>query len=624
MSTKFQIITGLPPAPFQSSSSSTLCVVKKPLTTSFFGARGVEVLKGVRIAKPVRSSGSTGGGGALCVRMNLFDRFATVVKDYNFTNKSSFRPSPTVPLRCSQEKCLVRPAFGEDESMTTVPITNDHVLSGNSVVLQPNGLPPLVGALKASAEQNTASFHFPGHNRGHAAPASLTQLIGRRPYVYDLPELPELDNLFCPQGPILEAQREAAKLFGSSQTWFLVGGTTCGIQAAIMATCSPGEFLILPRNCHISAISAMVLSGAVPKYIIPDYENDWDIAGGVTPLQVLKAIQELEMEGKKVAAVFITSPTYHGICSNLSEISELCHSRKIPLVVDEAHGAHFGLHSKLPNSALQQGADLTVQSTHKVLCSLTQSSMLHMSGNLVDKEKISRCLQTLQTSSPSYLLLASLDAARAQLSERPDIVFNQAIGLAYEARCKLKQIPGISVLENSSFPTLLPIDPLRLTVGFWRLGLSGYEVDEILYRDYGIVCELVGNKSITYVLNLGTCRDHVQRLLLGLKHLAATYASFQQPEERVLTGHAPFEDTIMSLIPRDAFFASKRKVAIKESLGKVSGELICPYPPGIPVLIPGEVITKKAVDYLLHVKSKGVDISGASDPLLSSVVICNV
>ncbi|BAT90864.1 uncharacterized protein HKW66_Vig0139220 [Vigna angularis] len=541
-----------------------------------------------------------------------------------FANTSTLRLLPILPLRCSQERSLAQPSTGLDESIGGLSASNDCVLSGNTPVLRQNGLPPLVSALKASAEQNVASFHFPGHNRGRAAPASLTRLIGTRPYLHDLPELPELDNLFFPQGPILEAQIEAAKLFGSSHTWFLVGGTTCGIQAAIMATCCPGEFLILPRNSHISAISAMVLSGAVPKYIVPDYENDWDIAGGVTPLQVLKAIRELEMEGKKAAAVFITSPTYHGICSDVSRISELCHSRKIPLIVDEAHGAHFGFHSELPNSALQQGADLTVQSTHKVLCSLTQSSMLHMSRNIVDKEKIDRCLQTLQTTSPSYLLLASLDAARAQLSERPDVVFNQAIALAYEAKYTLKQIASISVLENSSFSNFPAIDPLRLTVGFWKLGLSGYEADEILYRDYGVICELVGNKSITYAFNLGTCRDHVQRLLLGIKHLAATYSSIQQPEEKVCDVHAPFDDIIMSLIPRDAFFASKRKVTIRESIGEVSGELVCPYPPGIPVLIPGEVITERAVDYLLHVRSKGADISGASDPLLSSVVVCNV
>ncbi|KAI5441391.1 hypothetical protein KIW84_010745 [Lathyrus oleraceus] len=231
-------------------------------------------------------------------------------------------------------RSITLPECRQNENTGTarnVSIANKPAECSNSPELPPRGLPPLVSALKASAEQNTASFHFPGHNRGHAAPASMTQLIGIRPYVHDLPELPELDNLFCPQGPILEAQKEAAKLFGSSHTWFLVGGTTCGIHATIMATCSPGDYLILPRNCHVSAISAMVLSGAVPKYIVPDCKNDWDLPGGVTPLQ----------------------------------ISEICHSGKIPLIVDEAHGAHLGFHPKLPRSALQQGADLTVQSTHK-------------------------------------------------------------------------------------------------------------------------------------------------------------------------------------------------------------------------------------------------------------------
>ncbi|KAK4279919.1 hypothetical protein QN277_011618 [Acacia crassicarpa] len=549
---------------------------------------------------------------------------------FDFRNSISFKPlrKPRIlRARFSQEINPSKPAQEQHtaiEGVRTISVKEDHISRHDNSVHKQNNLPPLVSALKASAEKDTASFHFPGHNRGHAAPASLTQLIGRRPYVHDLPELPELDNLFCPEGPILEAQRQAAKLFGSSETWFLVGGTTCGIQAAIMATCSPGEFLILPRNSHLSAISAMVLSGALPKYIIPEYNNDWDIAGGVYPCQVLNAIQELQREGHEAAAVLITSPTYHGICSSLSEISELCHSHKIPLIVDEAHGAHLGFHSELPKSALQLGADLAVQSTHKVLCSLTQSSMIHMSGNIVDKERISRCLQTLQTTSPSYLLLASLDAASAQLNESPDSVFNQAIDLVFEARYQLKNIPGISVLENSSFPLFPAIDPLRLTVGFWKLGLSGYEADEILYRDHGIVCELVGNQSITFAFNLGTSKDHVQRLVSGIKHLASVYASIPQPEVTAFSCVAPFDDIMMSLIPRDAFFTSKRRVTLRESLGEVSGELICPYPPGIPVLIPGESITEKAINYLLHVRSKGAVITGASDPSISSIVICNL
>ncbi|KAG5559742.1 hypothetical protein RHGRI_009300 [Rhododendron griersonianum] len=409
-------------------------------------------------------------------------------------------------------------------------------------------LPPLVSALKSSAQQNAASFHFPGHNRRRAAPSSLSHLIGKGPFLHDLPELPELDNLFSPAGHILDAQKQAAKLFGASETWFLVGGTTCGIQAAVMATCSPGDYLILPRNSHISAISAMVLSGALPKYIIPEYDFEWDIAGGVTPSQVDKAIQELEKE-----------------------------------------------------------------------------------GNIVDRERICRCLQTLQSTSPSYLLLASLDAARAQLSANPGTVFNQALELAVETKNTINEIPGISVLDFPSFSNFPAFDPLRLSIGVWLLGLSGFEADEILCRDYGVVPELTGTRSVTLAITLGTCREHIQRLVSGLKNLSATnfLPAIHQGEKGDDMEYAvPFNNDNYSgsirLSPREAFFARKRKVSIQESIGKVCGELICPYPPGIPLIIPGELITEAALNYLLQLRRcKGAVISVAADPLLSSIVICS-
>ncbi|XP_019174888.1 PREDICTED: uncharacterized protein LOC109170297 [Ipomoea nil] len=484
-------------------------------------------------------------------------------------------------------------------------------------------LPPLVRALKASAEEKAATFHFPGHNRGHAAPSSLSRLIGSRPFVHDLPELPELDNLFAPEGPILEAQKQAAQLFGALETWFLVGGSTCGVQAAIMATCSPGDTIILPRNSHISAISAMVLSGALPKYIVPEYDSDWDVAGGITPMQVKRAIEELEREGQKPAAVLVVSPTYHGICNNLSEIALLCHSHEIPVIVDEAHGAHLGFHPQLPRSALSEGVDLVVQSTHKVLCSLTQSSMLHMGGNLVDRNRIHRCLQMLQSSSPSYLLLASLDAARAQLSANRESIFDKAIELAMGAKDEMSRIRGISVLDFSRFPNTPFRDPLRITVGVWQLGLSGFEADDILSDGFGVVSELVGTKSITFAFNLGTQRDHVGRLVSGLKHLSATSPKLTADTVNNEEQFAPFDDIHISMSPREAFFAPKRRVSIQESVGRICGELVCPYPPGIPVLIPGEVITKTALNYLMQIKGKGGVISGAADHSLSSLIICD-
>ncbi|KAL2503291.1 Arginine decarboxylase [Forsythia ovata] len=545
----------------------------------------------------------------------------------SFGNYWSFKLNKGPRACISQEKCRLGLGKRQEAKRQSEILEYDTALDATGIdnkKVKDSRHPPLVSALKASAEENAASFHFPGHNRGQAAPSSLRQLIGVRAFLHDLPELPELDNLFAPEGPILEAQKQAAELFGASETWFLVGGSTCGVQAAIMATCLPGDTLILPRNSHISAISAMILSGVLPKYIVPEYDHNWDIAGGFTPSQVEKAIEELEMEGRKPAAVLVISPTYHGVCSNIGAIAELCHTHKIPIIVDEAHGAHFGFHLQLPISALAQGADLVIQSTHKVLCSLTQSSMLHMSGNLVDRERICKCLQTLQSSSPSYLLLASLDAARAHLSDNQGTVFNKAVELTLEAKNMINRIRGISLLDltNSNFSA---IDPLRVTIGVWRLGLSGFEADDILCRDFKVVSELVGTRSMTFAFNLGTKREHVLRLVSGLKYLSATFSATDDTENRAVDVLCltPFNDISMSLSPREAFFSKKRKISIKDSLGKICGELICPYPPGIPVLIPGEIITERALNYLLHVKSKGAIISGAADHLLSSLLICH-
>lgn len=336
---------------------------------------------------------------------------------------------------------------------------------------------------------------------------------------------------------------------------------------------------------------------------------------------VEKAINELELEGQKPAAVFVTSPTYHGICSNLKEISHLCHSRDIPLIVDEAHGAHFGFHPQFPVSALQQGADVAVQSTHKVLCSLTQSSMLHLSGKLVDREKLCRCLQTLQSTSPSYLLLASLDAAAAQLRENPSNFFNNAIHLAIETKNAIKQIPGILVLDFPNFSEFPAIDPLRVTLGFHELGLSGYEADDFLFKNQGVISELTGSHSITFPFTPGTCREHVNRLVIGVKNLSSSFLLHSKKKQADLK---PFNDIDMQLTPREAFFAKKSRVDIEDTIGKICGELICPYPPGIPVMIPGELVSEGALNVLLRAKAFGATLSGASDPGLSTMVICDI
>lgn len=239
-----------------------------------------------------------------------------------------------------------------------------------------------------------------------------------------------------------------------------------------------------------------------------------------TQTQVETTIKESKLEGRKVGAVFITSPTYNGICSELQQISDICHSHGIPLIVDEAHGAHFKFHPEMPKTALEQGADISIQSTHKVLCSFSQSSMLHLSGQSVDRDRLHKCVHSLQSTSPNWHLLASLDASRHQLSINPTTIFNEAVHLANQTKILITAIPGISVLGLSDSPNFADMDPLRI-------GLSGFEANKILDDEFGIISELVGTTSITLAFSLGTTKEHVERLISALTHLSNFFSKRQ-------------------------------------------------------------------------------------------------
>jgi arginine decarboxylase len=271
---------------------------------------------------------------------------------------------------------------------------------------------PLLEALKIYTQQRHAPFYAPGHKRGQGIPQSLRDLLGASVFRADLPELPNLDNLFAPESVIQAAQELAAEAFGAEQTWFLVNGSTAGVMAAILATCATGDKIILPRNIHQSAIAGLILSGAVPIFINPEYDPTIDLAYSITPTAVAAALKRYP----DAKAVMMLYPTYEGVCGDVSAIAQLTHQHNIPLLVDEAHGPHFAFHPDLPPSALSAGADLSVQSTHKVLGAMTQASMLHVQGNRIDRERLSKALQLVQSTSPNYLLLAYLDAARQQMA----------------------------------------------------------------------------------------------------------------------------------------------------------------------------------------------------------------
>ena len=475
---------------------------------------------------------------------------------------------------------------------------------------------PIIDALQDWVTKTHAPFYTPGHKRGIGMNPLLKNLWGADVFGWDLPELPGLDNLHAPSGIIASAQALAAEVFGAQRTWFLVNGSTAGVIAAILATCGEGDKIILPRNIHSSAIAGIIHAGAVPIFITPEYDRELYIAHSITPESVKFALEQ----HPDAKAVMVVYPTYYGACGDLAAIAEIVHSYDLPLLVDEAHGAHFGFHADLPPAALSVGADLTVQSTHKLLGALTQSSMLHVNSSRIDRDRISRSLRLLQSTSPSYLLLASLDAARQQMALDGEELMSQTLELAKIARAKISQIEGLSVFElNTATPGFKYLDPTRLTVTVTGLNLTGFAADEILTERLGVVAELPSMRHLTFIISLGNRLVDIDRLVGAFVELATNHPQDKCLELRSI--ELPRILTEMAITPLQADRSRHLSVSIDDAVGKISAESICPYPPGIPVLIPGEIITSEAVDYLRQILDLEGEIVGCSDPDLETIEI---
>lgn len=486
---------------------------------------------------------------------------------------------------------------------------------------------PLLGTLKACAERPHAPFYTPGHKRGQGISPSLTHVFGQSVFRADLPELAELDNLFSPSGVIHQAQQLAAEAFGASQTWFLVNGSTCGIEAAILATCGAGDKIILPRNVHSSAIAGLILSGAIPIFVYPEYDAVLDIAHSITPNAVQAALEQ----HPDAKAVFMVYPTYYGVCGDVRAIASLAHQHHIPLLVDEAHGAHFAFHPQLPTPALAAGADLTVQSIHKVLGAMTQASMLHIQGNIIDADRVSKALQLVQSTSPSYILLASLDAARQQIALHGKELMSRTLELAENARSRISHIPGLSVLEMSPNPLqgAIALDKTRLTVTVSGLGLTGFEAEEILNDKLGVTAEFSSLQHLTFIISLGNTQEDIEKLVQAFTKLSIKMGNREWGIGSGLgvspiSSELKYFDNSLCLSPREAFFAVTETLPLEETTERICAEIVCPYPPGIPVLMPGEVITKAALDYLQYIQITGGFISGCADSSLHTLKVVKI
>jgi arginine decarboxylase len=471
---------------------------------------------------------------------------------------------------------------------------------------------PIVRALRDWTDLDHAPFYTPGHKHGRGMGADFIDLW-QTGLKIDLPELPGLDNLAAPTGVIAESQTLAAQTFGADHTRYLVNGSTVGIIAAILATCQPGDQILLPRNVHRSIIAGLIHSGAEPIFVQPVYLPELDIAHSLTPESIESALQQ----HPQIKAILLVAPTYFGVCGDLGAIAPIAHRQGIPLIVDAAHGAHLGFHSDLPPSALALGADLVVQSTHKLLGALTQASMLHVQGDLIDIDRVDRCLQILQTSSPSYLLLASLDSAQAQMATYGQELLDHTLALTAKVRSELNNIPGVLTLDFSrSQPGCRYFDPTRLTITVDELGCSGYAADEILCEQYQVVAEMPSPRHLTFIISIGNRDWDIEMLVAGFRGLA-------QQVQTPLTPHyftVP-QVGVAAMTPRSAFFAPQISVPIEQAVGKVAAEMICPYPPGIPIVIPGETLTPEAIAYLQHIQQLGGEIVGGDITLESFRVV---
>jgi arginine decarboxylase len=478
----------------------------------------------------------------------------------------------------------------------------------------------MTDALDAFSRADPTLFCTPGHKQGNAAPSAMARLIGHQAYRVDLPDLPGF-NLFEPEGFIATAQVLAAQTFGADQTWFLVNGSTVGVMASIMATCGPEDKIILPRNVHRSAISGLILSGAHPIFIAPEYDPRWDLVHCLTPSSVAEAL----VQYPEAKAVLMVSPTYHGVVGDVGAIAHLAHQHNIPLLVDEAHGAHFGFHPDLPPTALSLGADLVVQSTHKTLSALTQSSMLHQQGSLVDARRVSSMLQMLQSSSPSNVLLASLEGTCQQMREDGQSLMAQTLALAHIARERIQNIYGLAVLSQPQLPTagFCYLDTTRLTVDVSALGLNGFTADEICTGQFGVIAELPTLRHLTFILSLGNVPADLDRLCYALdnlkQHLSQAKSAISFAPDLTAAAISPVECPAFS--PRDAFFAPQISISIAQAAGHISAETLCPYPPGIPITLPGERITSAQIEFLQQIQARGGLIVGCADPTLEYIQV---
>ena len=463
---------------------------------------------------------------------------------------------------------------------------------------------PIYEALERLRKMRVVPFDVPGHKRGRGNP-ELARLLGEKCMSMDVNSMKPLDNLCHPVSVIRQAEELAAEAFGAAHAFLMVGGTTSAVQAMVLSVAKRGEKIILPRNVHRSVIGAMVLCGAVPVYVNPQCNDRLGIPLGMTVEDVKKAIEE----NPDAKAVLVNNPTYYGICSDIRSIVKLAHDHGMYCLADEAHGTHFYFSDQLPVSAMEVGADMAAVSMHKSGGSLTQSSLLLIGPNM-SEGYVRQIINLTQTTSGSYLLLSSLDISRRNLALRGKETFEKVRSYAKYARGEINDIGGYYAFcrELINGDSVYDFDVTKLAVHTLDVGLAGIEVYDLLRDEYDIQIEFGDFGNFLAYLSIGDRKQDIERLVSALAEIARRFG-----KEKVDLMPQEYVDPQVAVSPQDAFYADKETVELKDAPGRISGEFVMCYPPGIPILAPGERVTQEIREHIEYAREKGCTLTGAED-----------
>lgn len=464
---------------------------------------------------------------------------------------------------------------------------------------------PIYEALEAFQKMRVVPFDVPGHKRGRGNP-ELTKLLGETCMRLDVNSMKPLDNLCHPVSVIADAERLAAEAFGAAHAFLMVGGTTSAVQSMVLTAVKRGEKIILPRNVHRSVMGAMVLGGAVPVYVNPAGDKRLGIPLGMRVEDVRRAIKE----NPDAKAVFVNNPTYYGICSDLRSIVKLAHENGMLCLVDEAHGTHFYFGEHMPVSAMAAGADMAAVSMHKSGGSLTQSSIL-LTGPAMSAGYVRQIINLTQTTSGSYLLLSSLDISRRNLALRGREAFKQVMELAEYARDEINRIGGYYAYSKElvNGDSIYDFDVTKLSIHTRDIGLAGIEVYDLLRDEYDIQAEFGDLGNILAYLSIGDRQREVERLVSALAEIKRRFS-----RDKSTLMDFDYIDPIVAMSPQEAFYGEKESLPIRETAGRVCSEFVMCYPPGIPILTPGEQITEEIIEYIEYALEKGCSMTGPEDP----------